>query len=116
MRCLFEVVGAGNSVARFPKRGAPNGIMEEVPFFWASGVDVDYQDQMIKVKVFRPKNVTTLMGLAEKGNRLTIRFRKMKFDDRFDKCTVITVNDEDIQPYRPAPATVSPAPAVAAAA
>lgn len=99
MRCLFEVVAIGADVAKFPRRNG--GGTEEVPFFWISGLDVDYMDQLVKLKVFRPKNQDGLKKLAQKGSKLQVRFRTLKRDDKFEHCTVITVAEEDLSAHAP---------------
>jgi hypothetical protein len=95
MRCLFEVIATGADIAKFPRRNG--GGTDEVPFVWISGLDADYMDQLVKVKIFRPKNLQALKALAQKGNRLTIKFRRLKCDDKFEHCTVITANEDDVQ-------------------
>lgn len=116
MRCLFEVIGAGNDVAKFPRRNG--GGIEEVPFMWISGLDVDFMDQLVKLKVFRPKNQEALKRLAQKGSKLQVRFRTLKRDEKFERCTVITVNEEDLSLHAPngahASASLAHASAVAA--
>jgi hypothetical protein len=97
MRCLFEVIATGVDIAKFPRRNGAG--TDEVPFVWISGLDTDYMDSLTKIKIFRPKNLEALKALAQKGNRLTVKFRRIKSDDKFEHCTVITVNEEDIQPH-----------------
>lgn len=110
MRCLFEVVATGADIAKFPRRNGAG--TDEVPFVWISGLDADYMDQLVKIKIFRPKNMEALKKLAEKGAKLQIKFRTLKRDDKFEHCTVITVNEEDLQPFVQSSAT--PAMALAA--
>ncbi len=107
MRCLLEVIATGVDVAKFPRRNGAG--TDEVPFVWISGVDADFMDQLIKIKIFRPKNLEALKALAQKGIRLTVKFRRLKNDDKFEHCTVITVNEEDIQPYSKAGEQSAPA-------
>ncbi len=114
MRCLFEVIAAGSGTAKFPRRNGSG--TEDVPFFWISGLDADFMDQLVKVKVFRPKNVEALKKLALKGSRLQIKFRTLKRDDRFEHCTVITVNEDDVQAYVSPTAQQSAQPAMTIAA
>lgn len=97
MRCLFEVIATGVDIAKFPRRNGAG--TDDVPFVWISGLDTDYMDSLTKIKVFRPKNLEGLKALAKKGSRLTVKFRRLKNDDKFEHCTVITVNEEDVQPY-----------------
>lgn len=97
MRCLFEVIATGVDIAKFPRRNGAG--TDEVPFVWISGLDTDYMDSLTKIKIFRPKNLDALKSLAQKGARLTVKFRRLKNDDKFEHCTVISVNEEDVQRY-----------------
>ncbi len=116
MRCLLEVIATGIEIAKFPRRNG--GGTDEVPFVWISGVDADFMDQLIKIKVFRPKNLEGLKALGQKGSRLAIKFRTLKRDDKFEHCTVMTVNEDDVQPFVQAGAQAAQAeqPAMALAA
>lgn len=104
MRCLFEVLATGVDVARFPRRNG--GGVDEVPFIWISGLDVDFMDKLAKLKIFRGKSrsesewlrvTETMKQIAKKGAWLEVKFKTLKEDDRFEHCTVITVQAEDVK-------------------
>ena len=95
MRLLLEVLAGKFDTAKFPSR---QGGIEEVPFFAISGVDADYMDSLLKVKVYRPKNLDKLNNF-KKGDRLKVKFRTLKRDDKFEKCTIINVSEDDIEPF-----------------
>ena len=95
MRALFEVIAGQLDTAKFPSR---QGGTEDVPYYWFSGVDTDYYDQLIKVKVFRPKDLNRLNRI-KKGDRLSLKFKNMKRDDRFEKCVIINVLEDDLKLY-----------------
>ena len=94
MRLLLEVLGCSLETAKFPNRRS--GQVEEVPFLQISGVDSDYFDSLLKVKVFRPKDLNRTF---KKGEMVSVKFRQSKFSD-FDKAVVINANEEDIQPHK----------------
>ena len=93
MRLLLEVLAVKADEANFPTR---QGGMEKVPFVAISGVDSDYMDSLLKVKVFRPKNVTRLNGF-KKGDRIKVKFRTLKRDDKFERCTIVNCQEDDIE-------------------
>lgn len=95
MRILFEVVGHDQEVAKFPKK---NGGTEEVPVFWFSGVDTDYNDELIKVKVYR--DFQKLRDTIRKGVKVQIKFKGVKPANKWDKCAVINANEDDITLYQ----------------
>jgi len=91
MRLLLEVLACRLDTAKFPNRRT--GQVEEVPFLAISGVDSDFMDSLLKVKVFKPKNLNKTF---KKGDLLSVRFRQAKFSD-FEKSVVINANEDDIQ-------------------
>ena len=93
MRLLLEVLGCSLETAKFPNRRS--GQVEEVPFLQISGVDNDYFDSLLKVKVFRPKDLNRTF---KKGEMISVKFRQAKYSD-FEKSTVINANEEDVQVY-----------------
>jgi hypothetical protein len=93
MRLLLEVLAVKADEANFPTR---QGGTEKVPFVAISGVDSDYMDSLLKVKVFRPKNITRLNGF-KKGDRIKVKFRTLKRDDKFEKCTIVNCQEDDIE-------------------
>ena len=94
MRLLLEVLGCSLETAKFPNRRS--GQVEEVPFLQISGVDSDFFDSLLKVKVFRPKDLNRTF---RKGELLSVKFRVSKYSD-FEKCTVINSNEDDVQIYK----------------
>ena len=94
MRLLLETLACSLETAKFPNRRS--GQIEEVPFLQISGVDQDYYDSLLKVKVFRPKDLNKRYN---KGDMLQIKFRQSKFSD-FDKATVLNVSEDDIQVFQ----------------
>jgi hypothetical protein len=94
MRLLLEVLGCSLETAKFPNRRS--GQVEEVPFLQISGVDSDYFDSLLKVKVFRPKNLNRTF---KKGEMISVKFRQAKYSD-FEKSTVINANEDDVQIYK----------------
>jgi len=98
MRLLLEVLGCSLETAKFPKR---SGQIEEVPFLQISGVDSDYFDSLLKVKVFRPKDLNRTF---KKGEMISVKFRQAKYSD-FEKSTVINANEDDVQVYKGASKT-----------
>ena len=94
MRLLLEVLGCSLETAKFPNRRS--GQVEEVPFLQISGVDSDFFDSLLKVKVFRPKDLNRTF---KKGELLSVKFRVAKYSD-FEKCTVINSNEDDVQIYK----------------
>ena len=95
MRLLMEVLGCSLETAKFPNRRS--GQIEEVPFLQISGVDSDFFDSLLKVKVFRPKDLNRTF---KKGEMVSVKFRQAKYSD-FEKCTVINVSSEDdVQIYK----------------
>ena len=94
MRLLLEVLASRLDTAKFPNRRT--GQVEEVPYLSISGVDQDYMDSLINVKVFKPKD---LNKNYEKGELLSVKFRQSKYSD-FDKSVVINANEEDVQVYQ----------------
>ena len=93
MRLLLEVLAVKADEANFPSR---NGGTERVPYIAISGVDSDYMDSLLKVKVYRPKDVTRLNSF-KKGDRISVKFRTLKRDDKFERCTIINASEDDIQ-------------------
>ncbi len=93
MRLLLEVLAVKADEANFPNR---QGGIEKVPFVAISGVDSDYMDSLLKVKVYRPKDVTKLNSF-KKGDRISVKFRTLKRDDKFERCTIINASEDDIQ-------------------
>lgn len=91
MRILFEVVGHDQEVAKFPKK---NGGTEEVPVFWFSGVDTDFNDELIKVKVYR--DFQKLRDIVRKGVKLHVKFKNIRPANKWERCMVITANEGDI--------------------
>ena len=94
MRLLLEVLACRLDLAKFPNR--KTGQIEEVPNLSISGVDTDFMDSLLKVKVFRPKNLNRTF---KKGEMISVKFRQAKYSD-FDKATVINANEEDVQVYQ----------------
>ena len=94
MRLLLEVLGCSLETAKFPNRRS--GQVEEVPFLQISGVDGDYFDSLLKVKVFRPKDLNRTF---KKGEMISVKFRQAKYSD-FEKSTVINANEDDVQLYK----------------
>ena len=94
MRLLLEVLGCSLETAKFPNRRS--GQIEEVPFLQISGVDSDYFDSLLKVKVFRPKDLNRTF---KKGEMISVKFRQAKYSD-FEKCIVINSNEDDVQTYK----------------
>ena len=94
MRLLLEVLGCSLETAKFPNRRS--GQVEEVPFLQISGVDSDYFDSLLKVKVFRPKDLNRTF---KKGEMISVKFRQAKYSD-FEKSTVINANEDDVQVYK----------------
>ena len=94
MRSLIEVLGCSLETAKFPNRRS--GQVEEVPFLQISGVDTDYFDSLLKVKVFRPKDLNRTF---KKGELISVKFRQSKFSE-FDKAVVINANEEDVEVYK----------------
>ena len=94
MRLLLEVLGCSLETAKFPNRRS--GQVEEVPFLQISGVDSDFFDSLLKVKVFRPKDLNRTF---KKGDLLSVKFRQAKYSD-FEKCTVINATEDDVQAYK----------------
>ena len=94
MRLLLEVLGCSLETAKFPNRRS--GQVEEVPFLQISGVDSDYFDSLLKVKVFRPKDLNRTF---KKGEMISVKFRQAKYSD-FEKSTVINANEDDVQTYK----------------
>lgn len=90
MRLLLEVLASSMEVAKFPNRRT--GQVEETPFLQVVGVDQDYFDSLLKVKVFRPKDLNKRF---QKGDLLQVKFRQAKFSD-FEKSVVINANEDDI--------------------
>lgn len=94
MRLLLEVLGCSLETAKFPNRRS--GQVEEVPFLQISGVDSDYFDSLLKVKVFRPKDLNRTF---KKGEMISVKFRQSKYSD-FEKSTVINAQEEDVEVYK----------------
>jgi hypothetical protein len=94
MRLLLEVLGCSLETAKFPNRRS--GQVEEVPFLQISGVDNDYYDSLLKVKVFRPKDLNRTF---KKGEMISVKFRQSKYSD-FEKSTVINAQEDDVQVYK----------------
>ena len=94
MRLLLEVLASRLDTAKFPNRRT--GQVEEVPFLSISGVDQDFMDSLIKVKVFKPKDLNKNYA---KGELLSVKFRQSKYSD-FDKSVVINDNEEDVQIFK----------------
>ena len=90
MRLLLEVLASSMEVAKFPNRRT--GLVEETPFLQVVGVDQDFYDSLLKVKVFRPKDLNKRF---QKGDLLQVKFRQAKFSD-FEKSVVINANEDDI--------------------
>ena len=94
MRLLLETLACSLETAKFPNRRS--GQVEEVPFLQISGVDSDYFDSLLKVKVFRPKDLNRTF---KKGEMVSVKFRQAKYSD-FEKSTVINANEDDVQAYK----------------
>lgn len=91
MRLLLETLACSLETAKFPNRRT--GGIDEVPFLQVSGVDQDYMDSLLKVKIFKPRDLNRRF---QKGDLLQIKFRQMKYSD-FDKAIVINANEDDVQ-------------------
>lgn len=94
-RILFEVLSGSLEKAKFPGK---NGIQEEVSFYQFTGCDVDYFDQMFKVKIYRPEQKTIeKFQQVKKGDQLNVKFKSMKRDDKYEKATIISVSESDVE-------------------
>ena len=94
MRLLIECLSCRLDVSKFPNR--KTGQMEEVPTLVISGVDTDYMDSLLKVKVYKPKDLNRTFS---KGQLLSVRFRVAKFND-FEKAVVINAAEDDIEVHK----------------
>lgn len=91
MRLLLEVLASSLDTAKFPNRRT--GQVEETPVLVTCGVDQDFFDSLIKVKVYKPKDLNRQF---KKGDLIQVRFRQAKYSD-FEKSTVINANEDDVQ-------------------
>ena len=107
MRLLLEVLACRLDTAKFPNRRT--GQIEEVPFLSISGVDSDFMDSLLKVKVFKPKDLNKSF---KKGDMLSVRFRQAKFND-FEKSVVINANEDDISVHNNGVKQAEPVPMAA---
>ena len=99
MRCLLEVLNVEEDVAKFPSRTV-SGQMEEVDYVKISGVDVDFYDQLIAVKLYRlDQEQKERMRAIKKADRLNIKFRNMKAPTNFEKSAVLVCSVEDVQEF-----------------
>ena len=111
MRLLLETLACRLDISKFPNR--KTGQVEEVPTLVISGVDVDFMDSLLKVKVYKPKDLNRTF---KKGELLSVRFRQSKFND-FEKSTVINANEDDVVLHQNGGVNqvhAEPAPAMAA--
>ena len=90
MRLLLEVLASSVEVAKFPNRRT--GAIDETPFLQVVGVDQDFYDSVIRVKVFKPKDLNRRF---KKGDLVQVKFRQSKFSD-FEKSVVINANEADV--------------------
>jgi len=94
-RILLEVLAVQNQEASFPNR--KTGLSEKVPFVAIAGIDSDWMDSLIKVKLFKvsPDGVVRLNGY-KKGSLLNVRFRSMA-ENKFERAVVINAQEIDVQ-------------------
>ena len=108
MRLLLEVLASSMEVAKFPNRRT--GQVEETPFLQVVGVDQDYFDSLLKVKIFRPKDLNKRFS---KGQLLQVKYRQAKYSD-FEKSVVINANESDVVLHQNGAGQAEPVPAMAA--
>lgn len=91
MRLLLEVLSCSLETAKFPNRRT--GQIDETQVRVICGVDQDFFDSLIKVKVYKPKKLNQSF---KKGDLIQVRFRQAKYSD-FEKSIVINANEDDVQ-------------------
>lgn len=94
MYCNFEVLDVREEIVNWPaKNGRP---ASEVHFVQLSGLDTDYMDVIVKIKVRDAKNPDELKRLVDRGDRFQVTF-KMTKDDKWNKCIEINLTEEQLR-------------------